>query len=299
MKRFIIIDGNALIHRAFHALPPLTTKAGELVNAVYGFTSVLLRVLKELKPDYMAVTFDLAAPTFRHKEYKEYKAKRVKAPQELYDQIDKVKEVVRAFNIPIYEEEGYEADDVIGTIAHQLRDVEVIIVTGDLDTLQLVNENIKIFTLKRGINDTSVYDREEIEKRYDLKPIQMVDFKGLRGDPSDNIPGAPGIGEKTAIKLLKQFGDIENLYKGIEENKLLINEKMAEKLITFKEQVLFSKYLATIRNDVPIEVNIKLCSLKNYDYQKAVELFEKFEFHNLIKRLPQNNTQSVNLTMDL
>lgn len=288
MKRFVIIDGNALVHRAYHALPRLTNKKGELINAVYGFILVFLKAIRELKPDYMAVTFDLAAPTFRHKEYEEYKAKRPKAPQELYDQLDRVKEVVRAFNIPICEQEGYEADDVIGTIAHQQKgkNIETIIVTGDLDTLQLVDKQTKVYTFKRGINDSVLYGEDEVIKRYSLVPEQLVDFKGLRGDPSDNIPGAPGIGEKTATKLLKEFETLENLYRAIEKKPKIINLKLAEKLIQFKEQVFFSKYLATIKKDVPLQIDFEKYSLANYDYQKVVDLFKKLNFHALIARLP-------------
>jgi len=192
MKRLVLIDANALIHRGFHAIPPLTTKKGELVNAVYGFTSILLRVLKELKPDYIVTAFDLPKPTFRHLEYKEYKATRPKTPDGLCQQFPKVKKVVQAFDIPIFEKEGFEADDVIGTITKKTgKDIEDIVVTGDLDTLQLVDANTKVYTLKRGMTDTVIYDEKAVWERYGLKPEQLLDFKGLRGDPSDNIPGVP------------------------------------------------------------------------------------------------------------
>ncbi|PIU78231.1 MAG: DNA polymerase I, partial [Candidatus Moranbacteria bacterium CG06_land_8_20_14_3_00_43_56] len=201
-KKLILIDSNAIIHRAYHALPLLTTKKGELVNAVYGFTSVLLNVLGKFKPDYIAATFDLKEPTFRHKEFKDYKATRVKAPDDLYEQIPQVKKIVETFNIPIVEKEGYEADDLIATFARKTEklhpDVEVIVVTGDLDTLQLVDENIKVFALRKGMSDSVLYGKKEILERYGLKPEQMIDYKGLRGDPSDNLPGVKGVGEKTA-----------------------------------------------------------------------------------------------------
>src|SRR4030066_954186 len=192
-KRLILIDSNAIIHRAYHAIPPLTTKKGESVNAVYGFTSVLLNVLARFKPDYIVATFDLKEPTFRHKEFKDYKATRVKAPDDLYEQIPRVKEIVSAFNIPIVEKVGYEADDLIATFARKTEkphpDVEVIIVTGDMDTLQLVDDKIKIFALRRGMSDSVLYDARAIFERYGLKPDQMIDYKGLPGDPSDNLPG--------------------------------------------------------------------------------------------------------------
>ncbi|MCK4554040.1 DNA polymerase I, partial [Candidatus Parcubacteria bacterium] len=216
-QKLIIIDGNALIHRSFHALPPtLTTKKGELVNAVYGFTAVLLKAIREFKPDYVVLTLDKAAPTFRHIEYKEYKATRKKAPQSLYDQFDRIRQIAQAFNIPIYEKDGFEADDLIGTIAVKVdNNVEKIIVTGDLDTLQLVNDHVKVYTMRRGLTDSMIYDKKAVKQRYGLTPEQMIDYKSLRGDPSDNIPGVRGIGEKTAVELLQNFKTLENVYKNI------------------------------------------------------------------------------------
>ena len=216
-KTLILIDGNALVHRAFHALPPLTAPDGTVTNAVFGFSSILIRTIKDIKPDFIAAAFDLAGPTFRHKEYKEYKAKRVKAPQELYDQIPLVKEVLQAFGIPIFEKETFEADDLIGTISAitaKDKELKTIIATGDLDTLQLVvGEQVVVFTLKRGMRDTVIYDEPAIMERYGIKPSQMTDFKGLKGDVSDNIAGVPGIGDKTAETLIQNFGSLEDLYK--------------------------------------------------------------------------------------
>ena len=179
-EKFLIFDGNALVHRAWHALPPLATKDGTIVNAVYGFTTILLRVLKELKPKYVAVTFDLPGPTFRHKEFKDYKAQRVKQPQELYDQIPLVKELVEAFPLKIYEAKGFEADDVIGTLTKETGDaIENIVVTGDMDTLQLVDNQTKIYTLKHGLSESMIYDAAAVKARYGLTPNQMIDFKSL------------------------------------------------------------------------------------------------------------------------
>ncbi len=287
-KRLILIDGNALIHRAYHALPPLTTKTGELVNAVYGFSSVLLKVISDLKPDYILASFDLAAPTFRHAEYKEYKATRVKAPDELYAQIGRVKEVVRAFNIPIYEKEGYEADDVIGTMVFQSEnskeEVENIIVTGDLDTLQLVSSKTKVFALRKGMGDTVLYDEEAVRERYGLSPNQMIDYKGLRGDPSDNIPGVKGIGEKTAIELLKKYETLENVYTSLADIKGAVKDKLERD----KMKAFMSKKLATIVKDVPLTLDFSAAVMHEFERKKLVDLFQELTFFSLIKRIPGN-----------
>ncbi|PIR73191.1 MAG: DNA polymerase I [Candidatus Moranbacteria bacterium CG10_big_fil_rev_8_21_14_0_10_35_21] len=287
-KKLVLIDGNALIHRAYHALPPLTTKTGELVNAVYGFSSILLKVLNDLKPDYIAASFDLAGPTFRHKEYKEYKATRVKAPDDLYAQIDRVKEVVRAFNIPIFEKEGFEADDVIGTMAGQADKVETIIVTGDLDLLQLVKPKVKIYALRRGMSDIVIYDEKAVEERYGLKPEQMIDYKGLRGDPSDNIPGVKGIGEKTATELLKKYGTIENVYKNLSEIKGAVKDKLERD----KAQAILSKHLSEIVTNVPLTIDLEKAVMKDFDRKKIVELFQELNFFSLIKRIPTNSSEN-------
>ncbi len=235
MKRLILIDSHALIHRAYHALPPLTTKSGELVNAVYGFTSILIKTISSFKPDYIVAAFDAPGATFRHEEYKEYKATRVKAPDDLYAQIPRVKEILNAFKIPIFEKSGYEADDIIGTISKNLKgkNVEVLILTGDMDNFQLVGGNIKvIYSPPSASKEQIIYDGKKIAERFEgLKPEQLVDFKGLKGDPSDNIPGVRGIGEKTAITLLNRFKTIEKLYVTIQKIKIedvtgLILEKL-------------------------------------------------------------------------
>jgi len=291
MKKLILIDANALIHRAFHALPPLTTKKGELVNAVYGFSSILLRVINELKPDYIGAAFDLAAPTFRHIEYEDYKAKRPKTPDELYEQIPRAKEVLKVFSIPILEKEGYEADDIVGTLAKKFtkNDIETLIITGDLDILQLVNDKIKIYTMKRGLTDTVIYGEKEVEDRYGLKVEQMIDYKALRGDPSDNIPGVKGIGEKGACALLKEFGTLENLYKNLDKIK---SKSIVEKLKTNKQMAFFSKRLATIHLKVPVKVNLKeLDWQKNVNLDKVKELFNQLNFQTLIRRLPGEKTE--------
>ncbi|MCX6742861.1 MAG: DNA polymerase I, partial [Candidatus Parcubacteria bacterium] len=287
--KFILIDGNALVHRAFHALPPLTTKTGELVNAVYGFITIFLKALKDIKPEYVAVTFDKAKKTFRDEIYKEYKATRVKAPQELYDQIPKIKEVLKLFKVPIYELDGFEADDVIGTIAHHAEvnkpEIETIIVTGDLDTLQLIDDNTKVYSLKRGISDTIIYDEKNVQQRYDgLKPNQMIDYKALKGDPSDNIPGVKGIGEKTAIQLLTQFKTLDNLYENIQSKKF--SDSVRQKLIDHKEDAYLSQRLATIVLDAPIEFKLSDAEIKPYDKQGLINLFQNYQFTSLLNKLP-------------
>jgi DNA polymerase I len=294
-EKFIIIDGNALIHRSFHALPPLTTKSGQMVNAVYGFTSVLLKAIKDIKPTYVALTLDRKEKTFRHEEYKEYKATRVKAPDELYAQIPLVKEVAKVLNIPIFEKAGYEADDLIGTLSRLVDgQVEKIIVTGDMDTMQLVNDHTKVFTMSHGLTDSVIYDEEAVISRYELKPNQMIDYKSLRGDPSDNIPGVKGIGEKTATDLLKEFGTLEKIYDNVEKVKsqkpqapsqMEIKERIINLLIQYKEDAFMSKRLATIDCAVPIVFKLEEAKFGDFNLEKAAELFSKFEFKSLLTRL--------------
>jgi len=285
-KKLILIDSNALIHRAYHALPPLTTKKGELVNAVYGYTSVLLNVLNKFKPEYIVATFDLKEPTFRHKQFKDYKATRVKAPDDLYAQIPRVKEIVKALSIPIAEKEGYEADDLIATFARKTEkihpDVEVIVVTGDLDTLQLVDEKIKVFALRRGMSDSVLYDKKSVMERYGLNPEQMVDYKGLRGDPSDNLPGVKGVGEKTAADLLKKYKTLENIYKNLPE----IKEGIRKKLERDKVQAYFSKRLARLVDNVPSNFDLEKARAEDFSRVKIINLLRELEFFSLLRRLP-------------
>ncbi|MBN1779299.1 MAG: DNA polymerase I [Candidatus Buchananbacteria bacterium] len=299
-KNFVIIDGNALIHRAWHALPPtMITKKGEIINAVYGFTMILLRVFKDLKPDYLAVTFDLKGPTFRHEQYENYKATRVKQADELYDQIPRIKEVVRAFNIPIYEKQGFEADDIIATLVRDknVEKIKSIIVTGDLDTLQLVDKNTEVYTMYKGLSDTITYDTERVKERYDgLLPEQMVDFKALKGDPSDNIPGVKGIGEKGAINLIKEFKTLENLYKNIESEK--ISDRYRKLLIEHKDDALMSKKLSQMIDDVNIDFKLEDTKTGDYDSQKVFDLFQQLEFKTLLDKLPKNDRKFFDPTQD-
>ena len=294
-KRFLILDGNAILHRSFHALPPLKTKNGELVNAVYGFLLVLLKTIRELEPSFAAVTFDLPAPTFRHKRFEDYKATRPKTPEQLYKQLPRLKELLQAFRIPVFEKEGFEADDIIGTLAKKIKKtqifprIESVIVSGDSDNLQLINAQTKVYTLKKGVKETLLYDHEWFLKRYQgVTPSQVPDLKALTGDPSDNIPGVPGIGEKTAINILLEFGSIESLYKELETHSLKtkkLKPKIKELLSNSRDQVFFSKMLATIKTDVPISFVLKDCELGAYEKEKIAKLFQELEFYSLIPRL--------------
>jgi len=285
-KTLILIDSNALIHRAFHALPPLTTKDGTPSGAVYGVTLTLLSVLDKFKPDYMVATFDLKGPTFRHKKFKDYKANRIKAPDELYQQIPLVKKLMEALGIPIFEKKGFEADDIIGTISKNKKingNVEKIIVTGDMDALQLVDNTTKVFTLRRGIKDTFIYDIQQVKNRFELSPDQIVDYKALRGDPSDNIPGVKGIGEKGAINLLKKYKTLENIYNNLNQ---IEPEGLKNKLMAGKESAMLSKNLAEIKTDVPIDFSLKKAvASKAKDSKELIKFLGAMGFKSLVKRV--------------
>lgn len=288
MRRFVIIDALALIHRAFHALPPLSDKKGRPVNALYGFSSVLLKMLKDLKPDFIAAAFDLAAPTFRDKIFASYKAQRPKTPEALTSQIPLVKEMLEAFNIKILQKEGFEADDIIGSLSKWLNknypDIECIIVTGDLDTLQLISDKTKVYTLKKGIGEIAMYGLKEVKQRYNLLPEQLTDYKGLVGDASDNIPGASGIGEKTAQKLLSRFKNLEGIYKNLDAKE--ISAKIKKILKEQKQEVFFSRDLATIHRDLPIREKLSDFAAQDYNKEKIINKILEFGFRSFLKRLP-------------
>ncbi len=296
MPKLVLIDGNALLHRAFHAVPQhFRTREGEQTNAVYGFSNVFLSIIKELKPDYMAVAFDRKAPTFRHQKFEAYKAKRVKAPDELYSQIPRIKEVVKSFDVPIYEIDGYEADDVIGTLAEraQTEDKETIIVTGDLDALQLVNGKVKVCTYRKGFQETTIYDSKKVEERYGLRPDQIVDFKAIAGDASDNIPGVTGIGRIGATKLLQAYGSLEEIYKALDNNSFTgFSDGIVKKLMLGREQAFLSQYLATIIREVPIETNFEDMKFHELDLEKIAKLFVELEFVSLLRKLGMEESLS-------
>lgn len=280
-----MVDGNAILHRAYHALPPLTTRSGELVNAVYGFSSMLLKILNELKPKCIAVSFDTSKPVFRHQEFIGYKANRPRMDSELVDQIKRVREVVRAFNIPIYEIDGYEADDVIGSIARQVvkeRGLEIVIVTGDKDFMQLVDKKVKLYMPVRGLSEAQLVGRREVEEKMGLAPGKIIDYKGLVGDPSDNYPGVPGIGPKTATELLQRFGSLEGVYQHLGEIK---SQSVVKKLAEGAESAVLSKKLATILTDAPITVEMEKCSLADFNKEKVSALFKELGFRSLVARL--------------
>ncbi len=286
-KRLIIIDCNSIIHRAFHAIPPLATKKGELVNAVYGFTSVLLKLLRELQPVYIAACFDTAAPTFRHQAYKEYKANRVRQPQEFYDQIPLAKEVLQALNIPFFEKDGYEADDLIGilTKTYYRPEIEIVIVTGDLDTLQLVDQKTRVYFLHQGVSGVKIYDENQVKSRYNLGPQQLLDFKALVGDPSDNIPGIKGVGKKTALELIKRFGSLEAIYEYLEKDDVSeIKEGIKKLLIKQKESAFLSKQLVAIIKEPPQNLFLEIKIWPGPNSQKVMNTFKQLGFKSLAER---------------
>ncbi|MFA6514573.1 MAG: DNA polymerase I [Patescibacteria group bacterium] len=289
--KLIIIDGNAIIHRSFHALPPtLKTKDGVLVNAVYGFTSFLLKSLNEFHPEYVILTLDKAGKTFRHEAYAEYKATRVKAPDELYEQIPLVKRIAEVFDIPIFEKTGFEADDLIGTLCKQAekeKNLETIIMTGDMDTLQLVSDKTKVYTMSRGLSDSVLYDADKIKERYNLTPEQIIDYKALRGDPSDNIPGVRGIGEKTAVELLVDFKDLDGVYKAAEKNDKKIKPRTIELLMTSRENAFLSKELATINCEAPIELSLEKARFATFNLEDVLNIFSEFDFRSLLNKVKE------------
>lgn len=285
MKRLVLIDGHAILHRAYHAFPKnLTTRKGELVNAVYGFTRMLLGVIKDLKPDYLAVTFDLPKPTFRHEIFLGYQSKRPQMDAELRDQIERVHQMVKILNLPIFEMEGFEADDVIGTLAKQAskKNVGTVIVTGDRDIMQLVGKKVKVYAPIRGFSGAELFGRKKVRQLLDVWPEQVVDYKALVGDPSDNYPGVPGVGPKTAAKLLGKYRDLDTIYNSTSK----IKPQIAKKLIEDKELALLSQKLAKIVTNVPIKLSLKACRVHDYDQEKAKKLFEELEFKSLINKLP-------------
>ena len=296
--KLIIIDGNALIHRSFHALPPtLRTKKGQLVNAVYGFTAFLLKSLNEFRPEYVILTLDKAGPTFRHETYADYKATRVKAPDELYEQIPLVKKVATAFNVPIFELSGYEADDLIGSICEQTKadkKLQKIIITGDLDTLQLVDEKTKVYTMSRGLSDSVFYGDEEVKGRYGFRPDQLIDYKALRGDPSDNIPGVRGIGEKTAAELIINFGSLDKIYQAVKRPHPQIKARTAELLLANRDNAYLSRELATINRQAPLKISLEEAKFPAFRLETVLNLFQELEFKSLLIKVKELRDRSNN-----
>ena len=291
MDKFVLVDGNSIMNRAFYGImgsKMLTTKDGKYTNAVYGFLAIMFKLLEDVKPKYMAVAFDLKAPTARHKMYEGYKANRKGMPDELAEQMPIIKEILRAMNIDIVEKEGYEADDVLGTLSRygEKHKLEVVILSGDRDTFQLATNKvtIRIPHTKGGKTETDEYNKEKIIEKYGIKPKQLIDVKGLQGDTSDNIPGVPGVGEKTALKLIQEYGSIENLYKKIEEGKDDLKGKQREKIVENKDLAFLSKTLGTINLEVPIEDNLEDFKVEEWDKPKVYEIFKELNFNRYIDR---------------
>ena len=288
-ETLVLIDGNSIVHRAFHAIPPLSTQNGILVNAVFGFSSMLLKIIDDLKPSYIAVAFDTKGPTFRHDAFPAYKAQRKKAPEELYAQIPLVKEVTNAFHIPYFELQGFEADDIIGTLTTQAerKGLKTTIVTGDLDALQLVSSKTNVSVATQGITKAVMYDEAKVYERFQLKPSQMVDYKALRGDQSDNIPGVLGVGEKTAVELLKKYHTLEQVFEHTND----LPSTLKEKLEKGRDQAHTAKTLVDIVKDVPVALDLAIDFSSAYKREEVEELLRSFGFKSLIKRLPGKRSQ--------
>lgn len=282
-KRLIIIDGNSIINRAFYALPDMSNSEGLKTNAIFGFVRMMFKIIEDYQPTHMSVAFDKKAPTFRHKQYADYKAGRKKMPDELAQQLQPLKDLLDKFNINRLELEGYEADDLIGTVARlgEENDFKVYIVTGDKDAIQLASHKTTTLITKKGVGEVEEYDYDSVLERYEMTPTQFIDLKGLMGDKSDNIPGVPGVGEKTGIKLLKQYSTIENLIEHTDELKGSIKKKIEEN----KDLALMSKELATIITNVPIEVKLEDLEYGDYNKDDVVEKFKEFGFTSLITKL--------------
>lgn len=285
MEKLLILDSNSLMNRAFYALPPLTNSEGISTNAIYGFMNMLLKMKEEIKPDYIVAAFDRKAPTFRHKEYSDYKAGRKKMPAELAMQFPIIKEILKNLAIEVYEIDGFEADDIIGTVANlcEKEGIEVYIVTGDKDALQLASDNINVIITKKGVTETAEYNKQGFIDEYKITPKQFIDLKGLMGDKSDNIPGVPGIGEKTAFKLIQTYGSIEDVLKNVEN---VNGKKLKENLEEYSEQALFSKKLATIMTEVPIDINLdEIRSNENFNKEALKEQLMKLEMKKLLYKI--------------
>lgn len=303
-SKFVIFDGHGIIYRAYHAFPPLMNAKGVLVNAVYGFSRILLTAINELEPEYIAVAFDHKLPTLRSQKYEAYKAHRPEMPDDLKPQIEYVKEVVKALNIPQFELEGYEADDLLGTIATQVEtdpQVKTVIVTGDKDLLQLVTDETHVWIpgrSKNGRNGTASesveYDPATVQEKMGITPAQVVDLKAFMGDASDNIPGIKGVGKKTALKLIEEYGDLEKIFKAVKkvaESEVvdpLLKGALLTKLQSGEEDARLSQELATIDRVVPIVFSLEPCRVSSYDKDAVSALFEELEFKSLIRLLPKD-----------
>lgn len=292
MNRLIVLDGNALLHRAFHALPPLTSPDGQPVGAVYGFLSMIIRLQHDLQASHMAVCFDRPKPTFRNELFPEYQAQRPPMDEALVPQIGLTHQAVEAMSIPVFEQDGYEADDIIGSIIFKMKNLQsrlidqCIIVTGDRDILQLVvNDSVLVYMPVKGLSEAKLYGENEVIERLGVTPSQIPDWKGLCGDPSDNYPGVSGIGPKTASDLIKRYSTIERIYEEIGKGSSDISLKVQQKLLLGKEHAFLSKDLATIRTDAAIDVHVHDLQVQPFQSDKVTTMLKKFGFPSLIKRI--------------
>ncbi len=286
MKRLVLVDGNALLHRAYHATPPLSTSKGELVNAVYGFSAMILKAWDDLNPDFMAIAWDEKGPTFRHQQYTQYKATRGPSDDGLSSQYERVYQVTKALNILEFRLSGFEADDLIGTLAVQSKkekNLEVIILTGDRDIMQLIDKNIKVLMPKKTLTDVGLYGVEEFVLRFGFSPKQLIDYKGLAGDQSDNIPGVAGIGEVTATKLIQKYGSVEKIY--LPKNLKELPERTQKLLAEGAESAVMSKQLATLDLEAPIKLDLSKCKIHDFKKEEVISLFEELEFKSLVNRI--------------
>lgn len=285
MKRLLLIDGNAILHRAYHAYPGFSDKDGNPTNAIYGFYAMLLKLLQDIKPDYLAIAFDRGAPTFRMQMYAGYHANRPRMSDDLSPQVPRLHESLEQIGIPLYGIEGYEADDLLGSLSllAKKEDVQTLIVTGDRDLLQLVDEQVKILMPLVGITKTALYDEEKVEEKFGIKPSQIIDYKALVGDASDNYPGVTGIGPKTAADLLRKYQTFENLYQHLAD----LPQTTSQKLAIDAEQAALAKQLATIKRDAPVHLRLKDCSVDLFSSDKFAKVFDDFGFESLKKRLSE------------
>ncbi len=285
-KNFLIIDGNSIVHRAYHALPPLTSPDGQTVNAIYGFFMIFLKAVKDFSPGYIAACFDFPAKTFRHEKYTEYKATRIKAPQDLYDQIPQTKRILKEMGVAVFERQGYEADDIIATIVRKSPEPNKIIVSGDMDNSQLIDDKTKLFGWAKKIKDTVLYDSQKIVEHFGVLPEQVVDYKALVGDSSDNIPGAKGIGPKTAVELLQNYKTVKELLNALETDQAWdLNEKVKAKILENKENIVLSYDLATACFTALDDFDLESCKFSGFDKQKTLQIFNEYGFKSLLDRV--------------
>jgi DNA polymerase-1 len=283
MKKLILVDGNSIFHRAYHALPPMKDENGESIQAVLGFCSMLINVLIKEAPDFLAVCFDKKGKTFRHEEYAEYKGTRIKGPDDLYTQFPGAKAFLESFSVPEFELEGFEADDLIATIATQaekISDLKTLILTGDRDAIQLVSEKVHVLAPIRGVSEMIEFDIKAVHEKYELSPSQMADYKGLFGDNSDNIKGVAGVGKKTAQKLLSEYGTLENIYEHLGE----ITGSLKAKLMEGKDNAFLSKRIGTLIKDAPVTLDLEKSRVYEYDQNSLKAFFDKMKFSSLKKR---------------